>query len=340
MFQNNGKDSLRLAIPSDGEMYDSTLSFLNECGMAVARRNTRQYTGTLRSLEQVTVLFQRAADITAKVEEGTADMGIVGLDRFVESHLDDGEGLIVCEDLGYSQCELTTAVPQGWIDVTDMGDIADLAVEFREKGRDLRVATKYPRLTQRFLFAHGINYFTIVQSSGTLEAAPLMGFADLIVDISATGITLRENQLKTLVDGGVLRSQACLIGNRANLKASAGKQELARQIIERAEGYLEARRYFSVTADVQGLSADAVAAAVLERSELSGIKGPTVAQVYTPEGEDWYAVTVVVPQASLQDALDHLRAIGGTGVSVMQPRYVYSGDSQANQHLLQALADG
>ncbi len=65
-----------------------------------------------------------------------------------------------------------------------------------------------------------------------------------------------------------------------------------------------------------------------------------MAKVYTPEGEDWYAVTVVVPQANLQEALDHLRAIGGTGVSVMQPRYVYSGESQVHQRLLQALAEG
>ncbi|MEE8443153.1 MAG: ATP phosphoribosyltransferase [Dehalococcoidia bacterium] len=328
---------LRLAIPSDGELYESTLSFLSECGMAVNRGNTRRYTGSLRSLDGVLVLFQRAADIPAKVEDGSADIGIDGLDRFVESHVDDGDGFIIHEDLGYSRCELVMAVPQAWVDVSEMADMADLAVEFRERGRDLRVATKYPRLTQRFFFGRGINYFTIVQSSGTLEAAPLMGFADVIVDISSTGTTIRENQLKILADGMVLRSQACLIGNRETLKRSQAKQESARRLIERMEGYLEARHFFRITANVRGASADNVAQAVLERSELGGLKGPTVAQVYSPEGDDWYAVSVVVPHDSLQEALDHLRGIGGTGISVVQPRYVYHGASPVYERLLRTL---
>lgn len=336
MYQDGG-DPLRLAIPSDGEMYEPTLSFLSECGLAVDRGSNRRYTGALRSLESVLVLFQRAADITGKVEDGTADVGIVGLDRFAESHIDDGDGFIICDDLGYSQCELVTAVPQAWVDVTEMADVADLAVEFRERGLELRVATKYPRLTQRFFYSLGINYFTIVQSSGTLEAAPLLGFADIIVDISATGTTLRENQLKTLVDGTALRSQACLIGNRKPLKLNPAKQEVLRRLIERVEGYLEGRHFFRVTANVRGASADHVARAMLERPELAGLQGPTVAQVYTPEGEDWYAITVVVPQASLQEALDHLRTIGGTDISAVQPRYVYHGESPIYQRLLKSL---
>lgn len=338
-MSQDSSEPLRLAIPSDGELYEATLSFLSECGMAVHRGNARRYTGSLRSLGGVLVLFQRSADIPGKVEDGSADIGIDGLDRFAESHVDDGDGFIICEDLGYSQCELVTAVPQAWVDVTDMADMADLAVEFRERGRDLRVATKYPRLTQRFFFGRGINYFTIVQSSGTLEAAPLMGFADVIVDISATGTTMRENQLKTLVDGTVLRSQACLIGNRKTLRRSPTKQEVARRLIERVEGYLEARHFFRITANIRGASANHVARAVLERSELAGLKGPTVAQVYTPEGEDWYAVTVVVPQASLQEALDYFRAIGGTGISVLQPRYVYHGASPVYERLLKTLEE-
>ena len=339
-MSQDGSSPLRLAIASDGELYESTLSFLGECGMAVGRSNARRYTGSLQSLEGVMVLFQRSADIPGKVEDGSADVGIVGLDRFAESHVDDGDGFIIFDDLGYSQCELVTAVPEAWLDVTDMADMADLAVEFREKGRDLRVATKYPRLTQRFFFGRGINYFTIVPSSGTLEAAPLMGFADVIVDISATGSTLRENQLKTLVDGTVLRSQACLIGNQPALKRAPAKQETVRRMIERMEGYLDARHFFRITANVRGASADHVARAVLDRLDLAGLKGPTVAQVYTPEGDDWYAATVVVPQSSLQDTVDHFRAIGGTGISVVQPRYVYHDVSTVYQRLQKSLGEG
>ncbi len=336
-MSQNGSELLRLALPSDGEMYESTLNFFKECGMGVNRGNSRQYTGKIGAVPGVQVLFQRVADITGKVEEGSADVGVVGLDRYAEAHVDDGDGIIIAEDLSYSQCQLVLAVPQAWMDVTEMADLADLSLEFREKGRDLRVATKYPRLTQRSFYSRGINYFTIVQSSGTLEAAPLMGFADVIVDITATGTTLRENQLKTIADGTLLRSQAALIGNRRSLADSPAKQETTRHLIERMEGYLEARHYFSVTANVRGESPERVAHAVMARKELAGLKGPTVAQVYTPEGDGWYAVTVVVPQDRLQDALDYLREIGGVGVTVLQTRYVYHGASPLFQRLQEAL---
>ncbi|MCZ6614775.1 MAG: ATP phosphoribosyltransferase, partial [Chloroflexi bacterium] len=332
-----GREALRLAIPSDGELHDPTLAFLGECGLAVDRRNARRYTASVPSLDGVVALFQRAADIPGKVEEGSADIGIVGLDRFSESHVEGGDGFVIAQDLEYSRCELVMAVPETWVDVTHMADIADLAVEFRERGRELRVATKYPGLVQRFLFDHGINYFTIVPSSGTMEAAPAMGFADIIADISSSGTTLRENRLKMLADGTLLRSQACLIGNRKLLAQEPRKLETARRFISHIEGYLEARHYFQVTSNIRGASADQVAGAVLKRSELAGLQGPTVAHVYGREGDDWYAVTVVVPQGRLQEALDHFRSLGATGVSVVQPRYVYNEESQAYQRLLEAL---
>ena len=236
-------ENLRLVVPSDGEMYESTLGFLSDCGLRISRGNSRRYVGQMTGFDDIVVLFQRAADITSKVEEGSADIGIVGLDRFDEYSLDDGDAFMILDNLNYSSCDLVIAVPEGWIDVTEMNDLADLAVDFRDKGRELRVATKYPKLTSKFFFDLGIYYFTIVQSSGSLEAAPIMGFADLIVDISATGTTLRENQLKTLSDGTMLKSQACLIGNRASLGVSKIKMDLTRQIIERIKTYLESNGY-------------------------------------------------------------------------------------------------
>ena len=336
-MSQSSREALRLAVPSDGEMYEPTTAFLVECSLALERRNARQYMASIPSLDGILALFQRAADITGKVEEGSADIGIVGLDRFEEGHVEAGDGIVITPDLGYSRCELVIAVPESWVDVTHMADIADLAVEFRERGRDLRVAAKYPRLVQRFLFSHGVNYFTIVHSSGTLEVAPAMGFADIIADIASTGMTLRENHLKTLGDGTVLSSQACLIGNRKLLSGDPGKLEIARRFIERVEGYLEARGFFQITANIPGASADQVAATVQERPDLAGLQGPTVSQVYSGEGEDWYAVTVVVPRQGHQEALDYFRSIGGTGISVVQPRYIYNGESQTYQRLLQAL---
>ena len=173
-----------------------------------------------------------------------------------------------------------------------------------------------------------------------MEAAPLMGFADVIVDITSTGTTLRENQLKTIADGILLRSQACLIGNRTTLRSSGRKQETTRYMIERIEGYIEARQYFGITANIQGRSATDVASEVLKRPNLAGLNGPTIAPVYTSEGDDWYAVSVVVPHASLQESIDYFRSIGGVGISVVQPRYVYQGESSIYRNLRHMLQKG
>ena len=246
------RDILRLAIPSDGELHESTLGFLRSSGVPIDRPNPRRYTASIPNLRDTSVLFQRTGDIPLKVEEGSADLGITGLDRFLESRAEGGDSFLVKDDLGFGRCELVMAVPDSWMDVTSMNDLADLSIELRERGRDLRVATKYPRLVQRHLYRFGVNYFSLVQSSGTLEAAPAMGFADIIADISSSGTTLRENRLKTIVDGTILKSQACIIGNRRLLAGEESSRLETRGLLEHIEAYLRARDFFSITANIRG----------------------------------------------------------------------------------------
>ena len=188
--------SLRLLLPSDGDLHQPTLDFMRDCGLPVRRPNARRYTATVPALPGVEVLFQRTADITSKVEEGSADLGVTGMDRLLEYREDDRRAAVLVDNLGYGRCDLVLAVPDVWLDVTSLADLADLALEFRQEGKQLRIATKYPRLLSEFLHDRGINYFTLAPASGTLEAAPLAGYADLIADLTATGTTLRENRLK------------------------------------------------------------------------------------------------------------------------------------------------
>lgn len=325
-------EALRLAVASDGELHAATLQFLEDCGMPVERSNPRRYTACLVGLPGVVVLFQRHADIPGKVEEGSADLGVVGLDRFAEHHQEGSDAFVVVEDLGYARCELVLAVPEAWLDVTSTADLADLAVELHREGRDLRVATKYPRLTRSFLHARGVHFFTLVPSSGTLEAAPAMGFADLIADIASTGTTLRENRLKTLADGTILTSQACLIGNRRTLR-SPEKLGWARALLERLEARLRARNFYRVTANVRGESEEEVAGRLLARRPLAGVQGPTIARVHSTDGEGWYAVSVLVEKARLMETVDYLREMGGNGIAAVQPTYLFQDRCAAYERL-------
>jgi len=116
-------------------------------------------------------------------------------------------------------------VPEIWLDVDTMADLDDVAADFRQRhGRRLRIATKYWRLTQQFFSQkHGIQVYRIVESLGATEGAPAAGSADVVVDITTTGSTLRANHLKVLQDGVILRSQACLASSKKERSAADEK---------------------------------------------------------------------------------------------------------------------
>ena len=327
------QSALRLVLPSDGDLHEPTLNFMRACGLPVSRPNARRYTATIPSLPGVEVLFQRTADVTQKIEEGSAELGVTGLDRVLEYRSDDQRAAVLIEDLRYGRCEFVMAVPNSWLDVTSLADLADLALEFRQEGKQLRIATKYPRLLRTYLHDRGINYFTLVPASGTMEAAPAAGYADLIADLTATGATLRENQLKTVDDGTILVSQACLVANPVLLSSWEPAWRLARSITEMMEAHLKAEPFYRITANVQGPTAEAVSSTILARPGLAGLSGPTVARVYNVEEQDWFSVSLLVQKERLLEAVDHLRDCGAVDVAASQLSYLFDGGSQAYQKL-------
>jgi len=221
-----------------------------------------------------------------------------------------------------------------------MVDLAQISADLRSRGRELRVATKYPNLTRQFLYDRGINYFRLVESSGALEAAPQLGYADLIVDLTSSGVTLRENRLKSLAGGQILSSQACLIGNRRALQASPDKLELTRAMLELIEAHLRSREFYSITANIRADSPEAVARRVSAHAEVAGLRGPTIARVYPKLGGDegWFAVTVVVESKLLISAVDALRKSGAWDLTVVSVKYVFESKCWSFEGLRRKLA--
>ena len=153
---------VRLALPGKGALEAATLTFLAGCGLKVSRNNPRQYLARIKSMPDIEVVFQRAADIPSLVQSGDAALGITGYDILAEhrgygdEEIDEDdvdETLMVLErDLGYGSCRLVIAVPETWIDVSNCADLWHLAGYYQaHKGRGLRIATKYPILTGQFL---------------------------------------------------------------------------------------------------------------------------------------------------------------------------------------------
>ncbi len=329
---------LRFAIPSKGSLYDGTLSFLDSCGLKISRTNPRRYTATIRALPQSDVLLNRPADIVDKVATGEIDLGISGLDLVEELRGDRDDLLMIYDDLGFGGAELVVAVPETWIDVTSWSDLADLAVELHHQGSALRIATKYTSLMRRFCQTHGITYYRLLDSQGATEAMPGLGQADVVADITETGTTLRDNNLK-IVGGTILRTQACLIASRRSLRGATAKLQTLRTMLELMDARRRARRYVQVTANIAGSSVEDVGRRITARPELAGMQGPTIAPVWSRElGErSWFMVTLVVPQDTVLTLVDHLRDLSGDGIAVVPTQYIFEAQSRSYAELLDQL---
>jgi ATP phosphoribosyltransferase len=204
---------LILAVPSKGRLQSASRDLFQSAGLDIAPAGgARSYRVRLADIAGVEIAYLSAPEIAREIGAGAVHAGITGRDQVEESVADFVTRATFVLPLGYGQCDVVVAVPEPWIDVETMADLDDVAASFRPtRGRRLTVATKYINLTRRFFAGHGIADYRIVESLGATEGAPASGAADLIVDITSTGATLRANGLKLLSDGLILRSEAHLV---------------------------------------------------------------------------------------------------------------------------------
>jgi ATP phosphoribosyltransferase len=222
---------ITLAIPSKGRLKEQSLEVLAKVGLAVALpQDDRKYRARIEGLDAVEVAFLSASEIAGEIGQGAVDLGITGEDLVRENLADWEARAEIVARLGFGNADVVVAVPDIWLDVDSMADLDDVAADFRQRhGRRLRIATKYWRLTQQFFsLKHGIQVYRIVESLGATEGAPAAGLADVIVDITTTGSTLRANHLKVLGDGTILKSQACLVASMK--QRDAADEALLREI--------------------------------------------------------------------------------------------------------------
>lgn len=330
----NTHTDIRLSLPSKGRLAEITADFLTACGLPIDKPNPRQYAASIPVLPGVTVLFQRPGDIVVSVREGSVDFGITGLDVTAEHGGEDG--LVILHDaLGFGQCTLAVAVPEEWETVQA---VADLAAYAQTLGRPLRVATKFPNLTAKFLTRAGVAPFTLIDAEGTLEVAPAIGYADCISDLVSSGQTLRDNRMRLLCDGSVLRSQAALVANREALRRRPDVLAVARTLLEFTEAHLRAMGHVMVTANMRGASPQAIAQQMLTQRTLSGLQGPTISPVLVRDGNpNWFAVQIVVRREQLFQAIAELRAIGGSGVIVTPVMYIFEEEPARYTAMMAAL---
>jgi ATP phosphoribosyltransferase len=196
------KDRLTLALPK-GRLLDDALALLRALGVEGVDQDSRRliFHDTHRGLR---LLFLKPADVPTYVTYGAADLGIVGKDILLEQAPDVYEPL----DLGFGFCRLVVAEPRQLWEHDDPA-----------KWSWVRVATKYPRMTEQYFTERGIQV-ELVRLDGSIELAPLVGLADRIVDLVQSGETLRANGLVEVAE--IARSTARVVVNRAAMKTEYG----------------------------------------------------------------------------------------------------------------------
>jgi ATP phosphoribosyltransferase len=280
-------DIVRLAIPNKGRIAAPIIELVEKSGLHLAETGEQRRLITRTLDPHVEILFARPVDIPEYVATGAADLGITGHDMVVERGSDVQELL----DLQSGRAKLVLAVHE------------DSEITQPEELAGLKVATEFPTITRAYFKKKNIGV-EIVLVGGACEAAPHLGIADAIIDLSSSGTTLRTNRLRVIDEVMVTSTQ--LIANHDSLKT---KKEKIDEIHLALESVIRARGQCYLMMNVKRVSLDAV------RRLLPGLSGPTVMDVASSEG--LVAVHAVVNEERVYMLINQLKRAGAKDILVM-----------------------
>ncbi len=219
------KNSINIGVPSKGRLRKDILKiFTRKKLKLVSERGERDLLGSIENLNNTKILYLHAREIIERLGDGSLDVGFSGFDLLQESNFNIKKKINVIKKYEFGKATLVVAIPDPWIDVQTIADLEEIAFEFKDKKKRLRVATKYPNLTREFLFSKGVTQFKLINSLGATEAYPFTGSSEIITDITSSGETLKANNLRILTDGKILDSNACLMVSKSAFRNSSMKK--------------------------------------------------------------------------------------------------------------------
>jgi len=276
---------LKIAIQKSGRLHEDSLKLLKDCGIDV--NNGRDQLKVAVDNFPMEILYLRNSDIPQYLEDGTADIAIVGENLLVEKQ----KKVATVQKLGFSRCRVSLAVPK---------DVEDESPEYFN-GK--RIATSYPVTLKNFLDQNNIKA-EIHTISGSVEIAPNIGLADGICDIVSSGSTLFKNGLKeTRV---ILKSEAVLV---KSLQLTEEQDAILDRLVFRIQSVLRAKKSKYILMNVPNEKIDAVS------SILPVLKSPTVLPL---KEEGWSSLHSVIDEDKFWEVIDQLKAAGAEGILIVQ----------------------
>ncbi|OYQ44852.1 ATP phosphoribosyltransferase [Flavobacterium aurantiibacter] len=275
---------LKIAVQKSGRLTEKSLNLLEECGIKISN-GARKLKADVANFP-IEILFLRDDDIPQYVEQGVADIGILGQNEVSER----GKDAQVIENLGFAACRMSLAIPK---------DESYNGISYFE-GK--RIATSYPKILTEFFLENDITA-TIEEISGSVEIAPGIGLAEAIFDIVSTGSTLLMNGLKEVEV--VAKSQAVMIANKT---LSEEKQQILDQLLFRIRAVRSAKENKYILLNAPNEALDAIC------KILPGMKSPTI----LPLAErGWSSLHAVVRESEFWEIIDQLKNLGAQGILVI-----------------------
>jgi ATP phosphoribosyltransferase len=274
--------TLKIAIQKSGRLNEKSVEILKNCGLSF--ENYKSSLITTVTNFPLEILFLRDDDIPEYVQDGIADLGIVGENVIVET----GAQVTYLQKLGFGKCNLKIAIPNE-SDITEIAQLSGKAI-----------ATSYPQILQKYLDENNVNA-EVRTISGSVEIGPGLGLSDAICDIVSTGGTLKSNGLKPFAD--VMKSEAVLIG-----KAGSDLLPEVQELLQRIKSVLRAKETKYVVLNVAKSNLKKVV------DLLPGVKSPTVVPLFD---EEWVAVHSVIAEHDFWEKINSLKAAGAEGIVVM-----------------------
>ena len=219
------KETITILTLSKGRMKAEAEKVFKKNKLKITRKSERSLIGSIKGYSNIRVLYMNATEIIEALGKGIGDIGISGKDLWRESEQSIQSNIALAKEYSWGKSDLVVAVDNMWLDCVNPTDLEDISYEFyQKKKRLMRCATKFKNLAHGWFNSKGITQYELITSLGATEGANKLGTADLIVDLSSTGETLRQNNLKVI--DTILSSSACLFYSKKSINKKGIKKIL------------------------------------------------------------------------------------------------------------------
>ncbi len=276
---------LRIAVPNKGRMSEKMLNLLERAGINLIDKKERALSTTSED-GRYSVIFLRTKDIPKFIQNGTADIGFTGIDVVEEA----GSEVDKILDLDFGKCSMVVAVKDEdqYFSPVDLPD-------------DVKVVTSFPNIAKKYFEKHGKKAH-IIEVAGATEITPRLGLADVIVDITSSGSTLKMNKLRVI--DSFLESSATIVGRPGILKEHS----------EEIETFVRAIKSAIMAEDKKYLMANFPKKALDQIKDL-GLKSPTVTTLIGNDEE--VAIHIVINKNEVYSIVDRLKKLGASGILIL-----------------------